>query len=206
MRNTKILSMFLSSIMVVGGFQLTFAAMTATQNLSAGLASVKTVVPNGGNLTAVIDPSAGSINMDLNPGFEIKTNVSSSQNLDLAASCDGQTTQNAIYDRGGQRYIILTNSVVPPSDSAINNCKQPAPVPSQNPNAISYVVAEPSSIPGQLNYNYNPGGAYWNADLTHKGSTYTDLKIPVGGPYSGTFSDADLSGSYSAAITLSFNP
>lgn len=182
------------------------AATTASQTITATLAIRKQVVDNGGNLRARIIPTTGNLDTALTPAFKITTNTNAAQNLDLGAFCDGQTTQNAVYDRAGSRLIILANTTVLPTDAAINNCKAALPTPSLNANAISFPIVEPSDIPGQLTYSYNLALSIWNATLTHKGNTYTNLVIPAAVPLIGTFSDDDKDGYYLATVTLAFNP
>lgn len=205
--NKNLLPMIiLASIIAFGTSRLAIAATSASQTITATLGINKKVVDNGGNLKARILPTSGNLDTALTPGFKITTNTSSALSLELGAFCDGDTTQNAVYDRGGSRLIILANTTVRPTDAAISNCKAALPTPSLNANAISYPITEPSNIAGQLTYVYNPAKALWDATLTHKGNTYTNLTIPAAAPLIGTFSEEDRDGYYLATVTLAFNP
>ena len=178
---------------------------SATQVCTGQLPVIRTVVNDGGNLTATIDPTVGSLSTPLTPAFKITVNTDNVQTLDLQATCEGASTQDAIYDRGGTRYIILANSAVPPSNGAIADCKIGSPTAGANANAISWAVTEPTST-SEIAYVYDNTIPGWKATLTHKNDTLTNLTIPAAAPFAGTFSLDDADGSYLAAVTLSFNP
>jgi len=181
------------------------ASDSATQLCTGRLPVSRTIINNGGNLTAIIDPTVGSLSTALTPAFKITTNSSGAQTLDLTAKCEGGSTQEAIYNRLGTRYIILANSTVPPSNGAIADCKNTSPTAGANANAISWAVTEPTST-AELSYVYDNSLPGWKGTLTHKNDTLTNLTIPATAPFAGTFSIDDADGSYLASVTLSFNP
>lgn len=180
------------------------AATSASQTLTATLATMKKVTTNGGTINSTINPDDGNLQTAFSPGFRIETNTAANQTLDLSATCQGATTQQAIYDRSGTRYIILANTTVVPTDAAIADCKVASPTEASNANAISYAVTEPTSIAG-LSYAWT-APSKWVATLSKKGKTDTSLTIPSALPYSGTYSGDDEAGSYVAVVTLAFNP
>jgi hypothetical protein len=73
-----------------------------------------------------------------------------------------------------------------------------------SPSALAATTAS-QTITATLAIRYVVGN-YWNATLTHKGNTYTELVIPAVAPLIGTFSDDDKDGYYLATVTLAFNP
>lgn len=206
MKKKILTTLLLAGVITLGSAQMGFAATTATQTLTASLGTMKKVMTNGGTISSSIDTDTGNLVTTFSPGFRIQTNTNSALGLTLTSTCVGGSTQNAIYDRSGTRYIILANATVPPTDAAIGDCKQATPTAAQNANAISYAVTEPSDIAGQLDYTYNATNANWDVSLTHKGQTDTSLSIPAGAAATNTYSYDDEAGTYTAAVTLSFNP
>jgi hypothetical protein len=205
MKNRILISMLLlASIMAIETSQSALAATTASQTLIATLAAMKKVSTNGGTINSTIDPDTGNLVTSFTPGFRIETNTTAAQTLDLSATCTGATVQQAIYDRAGTRYIVLANTTVVPTDLAIADCKAATPVDTQNANAISYQVTEPTNIAG-LAYVWT-APSKWVATLTKKGKTDTSLTVPSGVAAAGTYSGDDEVGSYVAVVTLAFNP
>jgi len=187
--------------------QSAFAAQTTSQFFIVGCPETNSVATNGGNIAATINTDTGALSTSLNPGFTITTNNRGEKELTLSAKANtSTTTQNAIFNIGSARYIILTNNTVLPPIASLTDIKTGSPTAANNSNAIAYAINDPTNIPGQLSVAYNSGNKNWDLEVTHRGSTSTSVTIPSGTPLSGTYSSDDEAGSYKATITLSFNP
>jgi len=212
MKKNMLLKTFLIiGIVIITASEATYAACspTASQTVTGTLGPLKQVVTNGGNLAAVIAESGGALSVDLNPGFRVTTNISTSQAMYLKAECNAGGLVNALSGTGvaGDTFISLANQTVAATAAAVTDSQAAIPIPANNANVIAYPVTPPTSQAGILVYTWNPGLKRWDANLTHKGITNTALTVPAGSiPKNDTFSTADAEGTYQAIITLSFGP
>lgn len=182
-----------------------FAGETTPQLFQADLAPGDAVTTNGGNITATIDPNTGALNTSFTPGFTMTTTTGSAQSLTYTATSNTQAgLQNAIFNIGTTKYIILTNSTTLPAVSSVNDIKTGSPTAANNPNAIAYVINDPPTISGRLTVAYDTTNKLWNLVLTRNGNTNTSITVPAGVPLSNTYSNDDEVGTYQATITLSF--
>lgn len=185
---------------------VSFASQSASYYFTANAPDTKAVAANGGNISAVIDPNTGSLSPAFTPAFTLTTNTGASQSLTMKAEANTQGgLQNAIFNVGTVKYIILTNSNILPPISSLTDIKTGTPTASSNPNAIAYTINDPAGVSGDLTVAYNSGNKNWNLTLKKNGVTPTSITVPSGTPFSNTYSTDDEPGSYQAVITLSFN-
>lgn len=183
------------------------AQQTDSQYFTATAPITKSVVANGGNITATMNVDTGALSTAFAPAFTITTNSRNTQYLTLSATANiaGGNT-NAIFNISTTKYIILTNDTHLPQSGAITDIKSGSPTAASNPNAVAYVINDPAAISGKLSVIYNTTNKNWDLVLTNKGQTPTSITIPANTPLNQTYSIDDESGSYKATITLSFNP
>lgn len=207
LKNVLIPTLLLASIITINCSQGAFAATSAAQTTTGTLGPTRQVVTNGGNISAVIDPTIGSLSASLTPGFTLITNSAGSQNVNLVAVANTTGgTVNALSGTGatGSTFIVLTNNAALPTTGAVSDAQSGAPTPGVNANVIAYPVNKPDDVPAQLAYTWDGANIRWNGVLTHKGNTNTLLTIPASTPKTNTFSIDDANGTYQATITLSF--
>ncbi len=185
--------------------QSAFAARTDSQYFVAGCPESKSVVTNGGNISATINVDTGALSTSFTPAFTMTTNSRNNQYLTISASANTNTTaQNAVFNIGATRYIILTNNTVLPAIASLTNIKTGSPTAINNPNAIAYGINDPATATG-LTVAYNSTNKNWDLTLARRGSTNTSITVPANTPLTNTYSADDEEGSYRATVTLSFN-
>lgn len=200
------LSVFLL-LWVFGAFGSAFAATSSQVNLSGDLGGTATVSTNGGNISSTINADTGALSTAFTPVFQMSSNDPLQKNLTLKV--EAMTTsgyQNAVFNIGTTKYVILTNVAYPPNVSSLNNIKTGSPTAENNPNAIAYVANDPTSSTGNITITYQSIPKNWNLLLTSNGIARATFTIPAGNPFTNTFSSDDEAGSYQAVVTLSFNP
>lgn len=181
------------------------AAQTTPQYFTATAPETKSVATNGGNTAATINIDTGVLSTAFTPGFSMTTNSRCPDQLTLFATTTTQSgSQNAIFNIGLLKYIILTNSTTPPPLSSLTDIKSGSATAVNNPNAIAYPINNPVPTSGQLTVAYNSTNKNWDLVLTHRGTTLTSITVPAGPPLSNTYSADDEAGSYQAIVTLSF--
>jgi len=183
----------------------TLASETTHTYFNATCGEIKSVSAGGGAISTLINGDTGALNGSLTPAFLITTNSRDTKTLTLSATANTQGGNlNSIFNVGGVRYIILTNSTVLPQASAITNINGGSPVGNQNSNAIAYTINDPAAISGKLAVAYSATNKNWLLTLTNRGQTTTSITIPAGTPMTNTYSADDEAGAYQATITLSF--
>ena len=207
MKKKLLLSTALCGLMMFGMAQETKAATTASQTVTGTLGLIRIVVANGGTIASNIDEN-GNLVTAFSPAFRILTNRSSSQAMVLSATLTDQSGSgvNALYGNGTTNNLILANTAAGeiPTAAAIADIKAGSADPDNNPNAIAYTVTNPVDVPGDLAYTWNNGNQNWDADLTNRGITDTELVVPSGAAVANTFNVQDAEGDYEAIVTLSF--
>lgn len=205
--NTFFPKLLFITIVSLSSATIAMGATSADQGLTGTLGTVRSVVTNGGNITATIDETTGILSAALTPGFTLTTNTSVATPVILTAVVNTSGgVQNALSGTGlpGSTFIVLTNNTVLPTPGAVADASSGAPTPAANANAIAYPVNPPSDVPGELTYTWDIANTRWNGSLTHKNNTDTLLTIPAAAPKVNTFSLDDASGTYQSTITLSF--
>jgi len=197
---------YISLILFVMNAPISFAGQSASYYFTAAAPPTKAVAANGGNISAVINVDTGALSTAFTPAFTLNTNTGASQTLTMKAEANTQGgVQNAVFNVGAVKYVILTNSNISPPISSLTNIKTGSPTASSNPNAIAYTINDPPAVSGSLTVAYNSGNKNWDLILFHNGNTNTSITVPSGAPFTNTYSTDDEPGSYQAVITLSFN-
>ena len=198
----------MKNILIIFILNLTFvhpimAAQTNPINLNGLLPSTVTVTTSGGNINTIIDSSTGALGGAFNPSFEMRSNDPTQKNLTVKITANTNTGyQNAVFDIGTTKYIIMTNSNYPPNISSLNDIKTGALA--NNPNAIAYIANDPSDDTGNVSISYNNSNKYWDLRLTNNKSGKTTFTVPAGTPLNNSYTYDDEAGDYKAIVTLSF--
>ncbi len=176
---------------------------TASQTLQATLGTYLDITPvtSGAVTTTTITPDTGALAAALVSKFQVNLNTDS-QALYLQATTAGAAGNvNALFQQGGQTYLVLANTTTGkvPTAAAIADCKAAAPVAANNANAIAYPIASVSLD--------NSGTATYDAtknqySVTANGGTTIATTTTGTAPYSGTYSFQDNAGTYQAIMTL----
>ncbi len=121
---------------------------TASQTLQATLGTYLDITPvtSGAVTTTTITPDTGALAAALVSKFQVNLNTDS-QALYLQATTAGAAGNvNALFQQGGQTYLVLANTTTGkvPTAAAIADCKAAAPVAANNANAIAYPIASVS--------------------------------------------------------------
>jgi hypothetical protein len=183
-----------------------FADQTVSQYLTVTTSEAKSIVTSGGNTTTTINVNTGALSAALTPTFLITTNSDDEQKLTLSAVADTQNGSiNAIFNISDVKYIVLTNSTVPPTSDSVTDIENGNPTAANNPNVIAYSINAPATTSGQLSAAYNTINKNWDLSLMNQGTIVTSITIPAENPLNNTYSFNDLAGTYQATITLSFN-
>lgn len=200
----KILMIILQLNFCFGGL---LAAETDHQFLNVCGCIFNCVAVNSGTFSANINADTGALSNSINPTFCMTTNYNQPQNLTLSASLSRQGgSENAIFNIGTTKYIILSNSSSLPTAAAITNIKGGSPSAASNSNAIAYQIQDPTTIgTSVLEVAYNTTNKNWDLRLKRRSQTYTTVNIPAASPLANTYSFDDDAGGYQATITFSFN-
>lgn len=186
--------------------QSAMAAQTNPINLNGVLPATVNVITSGGNTKTTIDGSTGALSGTFNPAFEMRSNTPQQKHLTLAVTANTSSGyQNAVFNIGNIKYIIMTNAAFPPNVSSLNDIKTGSPNAINNPNAIAYIANDPSNDTGNITITYKSVLKNWDLFLTSSGNAKTTFTISAGTPCNNTFSAVDESGDYKAVVTLSFN-
>src|SRR5574344_1419207 len=184
-----------------------FADTSTTQTFIVD-ASTSIQVTESGDLTSSINSTTGNLNSALNINFNIVSNsnlsniqmkafvTDSSGNLDNAFYCTSTSASTSI-----PTCLILANTNVTPTQSAISNCECSASTTTENVNAIAY--SGTVSIDNNGSLIYNTDGGYFNATI-NSGTSNLNLVINTT-VKSGTFDTTNIedeNGSYKAEIYL----
>lgn len=193
-------------VMAVEGFSSAWADTSAIQTYAVAVAAVVEVSPAGGNINTTINEDTGALGAAFTPSFQMRSNDSSHKNLTLKVEANTASgLQNAIFNIGSTKYMIMTSSANPPAVSSLTNIKT-GPTQGGNPNAIAYVVNNPSDDTGNITITYQSTYKNWNLYLRTSRNSRTTLRVPASTPMNNTFDYDDESGNYNAIVTLSFNP
>ncbi len=179
------------------------AGQTNPINLNGTLSGTVDIIVAGGNINTTIDASTGALGGAFNPAFEMRSNDPHQKNLTMKVTANTSSGyQNAVFDIGTTKYIIMTNSTYPPNISSLNDIKTGTLV--NNPNAIAYIANNPSNDTGNITISYNNSGKYWDLLLTNRGYSKTTFTVPAGTPLNNSYTYDDEAGDYKAIVTLSF--
>ena len=200
----SILGLFISN-------SISYSAQTPITKLSATNGEIKSIVANGGQLSANIDVNDGKLSNALTPGFLIVTNSNSQKSLQLTATCNTQDGPvNAFFFplfSLEYHYIALTNSNALPPSHCVDCVKKfnGALNSDNNPNVIAYRMTNLEDIPNVMDVRYDNNFNRWDITLLKRGATALNVEIPGGElPLTNTYSTCDEGGNYQATITLSF--
>lgn len=200
--NFLILTIF---IIFLDCMQSAIAAQTNPIYINGLLPGTARVSTASGNVNSSINNANGTLTSAFTPAFRMSSNDPERKNLTLSVSANTSgTAQNAIFNIGTTKYIILTNSTTLPPVSSLTDIKTGTPTAANNPNAIAYGVNDPSNDTGNITITYQSTTKNWNLFLRTSRSSQTTLTVPASTPFTNTFSADDEAGDYKADVTLSF--
>lgn len=182
-----------------------YADSTAVNTFIVNADATISVVTSGVFATS-INAETGELGSGLNINYKITTNKATQDIRLRALVLDNNDKQlNAFCPNGGSSssqnvYLVFASSDHPPEESSINDCKQSASTPLNNPDSIAY--------PGLININNNGSISYNNDGYfsCEIGEYTTDLTmslatIPKPGTYDATTA-MDEPDSYKVEIYL----
>lgn len=143
------------------------ADSTTINTFVVNSASTVSIVTSG-ILTTSINAETGELGTALNINYKITSNKPMHDiRLRALVYDSNEKAHSAFCYRNGcanyqNVYLIFASSNHPPEESAINDCRQPASTPLQNPDAIAYPGTIMINNYGAINYN-NDG--YFSCDL-----------------------------------------
>ena len=195
----------LLAILLITTAQGVFARETDPQWFTASLCETRCITFTGGTTTSTINTDTGALENSITPTFCMRKNSRADRNLILTIAANSQSgEQNAVFEEGGQRYVIFTNSDSLPALSSITDVKSSSRQAVNNPDVIAYKINDPEAVPSRLNVTYQSAQERWRLRVIKRGKTESSITIPAGAPLAETFSYDDGEGDYEATITISF--
>lgn len=193
-------------------FLFILGALPVMADVTANMTLVTYVVGNitfnvTGTTTTTIDATSGALGTGLNINYAMTTNINQS-NLRLRAVVLDSTVvkRNAFFPIGGTTTnrtmnLVLGNTSVAPTTTAINDCRQTTSTATLNANAIAY----PGNITlkGGGSVTYNSLG-YYTFNVRRTVANNLNMSITTT-PKTGTFdstSSLDEPGPYTVEIYI----
>lgn len=205
MKKTLSISLSIAVTIALSSLNSAKAADTANVKVNATLPVLNDVSTTGGNLSTDISVDNGQLSSNLTPTFQASTNNSNGVLVQFtvqAPSSSGDVTGTKGTNNNNTGRLVLANSTIKPTGTAVSKALQGSQGASSNINAIAYKV----TLTGDQNGNtYNPvfDNTGSTASVTAPSGT-TDFTVQIGndsGMLQDTYSsDTDLAGAYEATI------
>ncbi len=180
---------------------------SATAILTATLQEECTLIFEGGNVGAMIDPATGALDTAFTPKFKLATN-GGEHKLVLGATVQDSlgVHKNALAKVSGTEYIALGNTGTKPTSTAISNALGSTPAAASNRNVVVYPVSSVAmSGASSGNLVFSTISDKFETTAMDPAQTGTSFITMTSGSTAraNTFSSAtDTAGVYKAELTL----
>lgn len=194
------------ALIAVLGSQSANADTTASQTITGTLNPFVKVTNAEGTSTSVSINEDGSLSTNLAPSFKFTSNnkngATASFNIKVSTADGNQTDAIFGANNSATGRIVLGNAVNLPNAGAVRDALGDSPTAGNNPNVISYGVTfnTDNTANGNIPVFGSNGNTVSGNVLTKNGANSVTITVDKNSVRSGTFSEDDQSGSYSATI------